>query len=120
MAQFLSVEGAATYYDAVMRLAELYRQLLPIEQHIVRYESLVEDFEATARAACDFIGLDWRPRMADFASTVRTRGVSTPSAARLARGLNRRAGCVAALREQLNRFSHCSNRGRALRLRAGY
>jgi hypothetical protein len=103
MAQFLSVEGAATYYDAVMRLAELYRELLPIQQHVVRYESLVEDFEGTARAACDFIRLDWRPGMADFATTVRTRGVSTPSAAQLARGLNQEGrGAWRRYREQLN------------------
>jgi hypothetical protein len=89
MYQLLTLEGAATYYDAVMRLSEFYRDLLPLPQHFVRYESLVDDFEGTARAACDFLGLEWNEGMTDFAARARTRGISTPSAAQVARGLNR-------------------------------
>lgn len=89
MYQLLTLDGAAAYYDAVMRLSKRYRELLPLPQHEVRYESLVEDFEATARAACEFLGLEWQADMADFAAKARTRGISTPSAAQVARGLNR-------------------------------
>ena len=89
MYELLTLDGAATYYNAVMTLADVYRELLPIPQHIVRYESLVEDFESTARAVCDFVGLDWTPAMADIAATARARGITTPSAAQLAAGLNR-------------------------------
>ncbi|MEO7655588.1 MAG: sulfotransferase [Sphingomicrobium sp.] len=89
MYELLTLDGAAAYYDAVMSLADAYRALLPIPLHIVRYESLIEDFEGTARAACDFAGLDWIPAMADIAATARARGITTPSAAQLARGLNR-------------------------------
>jgi tetratricopeptide (TPR) repeat protein len=89
MYQLLTIEGAASFYDAVMRLSELYRGLLPVPRHIVRYESLVEDFEGTARAACAFLGLEWDDGMADFAEKARNRGISTPSAAQVARGLNR-------------------------------
>jgi tetratricopeptide (TPR) repeat protein len=89
MYQLLTLEGAASFYDAVMRLSELYRERLPLPQHLVRYESLVEDFECTARAACDFLGLEWNEGMVDFAAKARTRGISTPSAAQVARGLNR-------------------------------
>ena len=89
MYELLTLEGAAAYYDAVMRLAERYRERLPLAQHLVRYESLVEDFEGTARAACDFLGLEWDAGMHDFAARARNRGISTPSAAQVARGLNR-------------------------------
>jgi Flp pilus assembly protein TadD len=89
MYQLLSLESAAAYYDAVMRLSELYREILPLKQHIVRYESLVDDFEATARSACDFLGLEWDERLFDFAASARRRGISTPSASQVARGLNR-------------------------------
>lgn len=89
MYQLLTLEGAAAYYDAVMRLSELYRDRLLLPRHLVRYESLVEDFEATARAACDFLGLEWDPALLDFAAKARGRGISTPSAAQVARGLNR-------------------------------
>lgn len=89
MYQLLTLEGAAAFYDAVMGLSERYREILPLAQHIVRYESLVEDFEGTARSACDFLGLEWDTGMADFAARARSRGISTPSAAQVARGLNR-------------------------------
>jgi tetratricopeptide (TPR) repeat protein len=89
MYQLLTLDGAAAYYDAVMRLSEIYRGILPLPQHVVRYESLIEDFEGTARAACEFLGVDWNARLLDFASRARKRGISTPSAAQVTRGLNR-------------------------------
>jgi hypothetical protein len=89
MYQLLTLEGATAYYDAVMCLSEVYRDLLPLPQHVVRYEGLVADFEVTARAACDFLGLEWNEAMRDFAAKARARGISTPSAAQVARGLNR-------------------------------
>ena len=89
MYQLLTLQGAADFYDAAMQLAETYRGLLPLPEHLVRYESLVEDFEGTARAACTFLGLEWDEGLRDFADRARRRGISTPSAAQVARGLNR-------------------------------
>ena len=89
MYELLTLEGAATFYDAVMRLCERYRELLPLPHQFVRYESLVDNFEATTREVCAFVGIDWDPTMADFAAKARMRGISTPSAAQVARGLNR-------------------------------
>jgi hypothetical protein len=43
MYELLMLPGAATYYDAVMRLSERYRDLLSLPQVTVRYENLVED-----------------------------------------------------------------------------
>ena len=102
MYQLLTLEGAADFYDAVMALSEVYRGLLPIPQHLVRYESLVEDFAGTARAACDFLGLEWDEGLHDFADRARKRGISTPSAAQVARGLNREGqGSWRRYREQM-------------------
>jgi Flp pilus assembly protein TadD len=89
MYQLLTLEGAGAYYDEVMRLSGIYRRLLPLPQHLVRYESLVDDFDATAKAACEFLGLEWDEGLRDFAAKARTRGISTPSAAQVAKGLNR-------------------------------
>lgn len=102
MYQLLTLEGAAAYYDAVMRLSELYRDLLPLPQHLVRYESLVDDFEDTARAACGFLGIEWDQRLFDFAASARARGISTPSAPQVVRGLNREGqGAWRRYREQM-------------------
>jgi len=89
MYELLTLEGAAAFYDAVMRLSERYRELLPLPRHVVRHERLVGDFEATMREVCDFVGLEWDSAMTHFAAKARTRGISTPSAAQVARGLNR-------------------------------
>ena len=45
MYEFLTLEGAARFYDGVMRLAALYRAKLNLDLHTHRYEDLVEDFE---------------------------------------------------------------------------
>lgn len=89
MYHLLTIEGAAAYYDAVMRLSGLYREILPVPQHLVRYESLVDDFERTARAACEFLGLEWDQGLLDFAAKARSREIVTPSAAHVVRGINR-------------------------------
>lgn len=89
MYQLLTLDGSADFYDAVMRLSDIYRGVLPLPHHLVRYESMVDDFESTTRDLCAFLGLEWHPSMAAFAAKARTRGISTPSASQVARGLNR-------------------------------
>ena len=88
MAQFLGLDTAAAYYDAVMRLGDICRNLLPTPHHIVCHEELLRDFEGTSRSACDFLDLEWSPALADFAATARSRAISTPSASQLTRGLS--------------------------------
>ncbi|HEX4198434.1 MAG TPA: sulfotransferase [Caulobacteraceae bacterium] len=89
MYEFLTLSGAARFYDGVMRLAELYRARLDLDVHTHRYEDLVEDFDGQTRAICAFIGLDWRPEMRAFADTLDARSIATPSSAQVARGLYR-------------------------------
>ena len=87
MYQFVTLEGTARFYDAVMALGEACRAKLPLTVHEVRYEALVEDFDATARAVADFIGLEWSEALRDFAQTAQTRAIRTPSASQVRRGL---------------------------------
>jgi tetratricopeptide (TPR) repeat protein len=87
MYQLLTLDGAAAYYDAVMRLVEQYSAKLPLTQHQVRYENLVEDLRGEAEAVCRFIGVPWNDAMLDFAETARTREIRTPSARQVRRGL---------------------------------
>ncbi|HEX4179675.1 MAG TPA: sulfotransferase [Caulobacteraceae bacterium] len=87
MYQFLTLDGAARFYDAVMRLAEVYRGKLPLDLHVVRYENLVADFEGEARAVCAFLGVGWTEKLHDFAAVARERRIRTPSAAQVRGGL---------------------------------
>ncbi len=87
MYEFLTLAGTARYYDRVMTLAMIYRDLLPLDVHDVKHEAMVADFEGEMRQVLDFIGLSWAPSVGGFAD--RARGVNrTPSDAQVARGLN--------------------------------
>ena len=89
MYQLLTLQGAAAFYDATMRLAEQARSLLGLDWQAVRYESLVDDLELQLHAVCEFLDLEWVPELTDFASRAQAREHATPSTAQLARGLNR-------------------------------
>jgi hypothetical protein len=87
MYQFVTLEGAVLFYDAIMQLFETYRRTLPLDVHVIRYESLVADFEGQTRAVCDFLGVDWREGLRDFADNAKDRQIRTPSAAQVREGL---------------------------------
>jgi tetratricopeptide (TPR) repeat protein len=87
MYEFLTLDGAARYYDQVMRLAGACRRLLPLAVREVRHEAMVADFDTEAREALAFIGLDWDPAVRGFAARG-SGALRTPSDPQLARGLN--------------------------------
>ena len=89
-AQFLTLDGAALFFDRVMTLAETYvAGLTELALHVQSHEALVDDFEGQTRALLGFVGLSWDPAVAGFADRVGSSGVATPSAGQIARGLNR-------------------------------
>ncbi|MFL5298419.1 MAG: sulfotransferase [Phenylobacterium sp.] len=88
MYQLLTLEGAARFYDVAMQLGDRLGGRLPLETQVVRHESLVEDFDATAREVCGFLDLAWTDALRGFAERIQDRGVATPSAAQLAGGLS--------------------------------
>jgi tetratricopeptide (TPR) repeat protein len=87
----LTLEGAADLYDGVMRLSEIYRQVLPLDLREVRHERLVTDFDGEVRALCAFLDLEWSDAFHDFAAQAEGRTISTPSAGQVRRGLYREA-----------------------------
>ena len=84
--EFLTLEGAAKLYDAVMRLMAVYDEALDLDLRTQSYEKLVHHFDTETGAICEFVGIAWTPTMADFSA--RAGDVATPSAAQLSRGLN--------------------------------
>jgi tetratricopeptide (TPR) repeat protein len=86
--ELLTLEGAANLYADVMRLAEMYRAVIPMDLHEVRHEALVRDFEVEARKICDVLGLDWNESMRNFAERSSLGTVSSASGPQIARGLN--------------------------------
>jgi Flp pilus assembly protein TadD len=84
---FTNLEGTARHYDALMRLTEQCLQSLPINAHEVRYDALVGDFDATTRALCDFIGINWSEELRAFDKTAQMRNIQTASAGQVRQGL---------------------------------
>jgi tetratricopeptide (TPR) repeat protein len=87
MHEFLTLEGAARFYDTVMRAGMLYRERLPLEVHEVRHERVVADFDTELTAICSFLSLDFDEEMRSFAEKARARRIRTPSAPQVVRGL---------------------------------
>jgi tetratricopeptide (TPR) repeat protein len=86
--ELLTVEGAAAYYDAVMRLLVRYTSLFSIPTCLVRHEDVVTDFKREMKRVCDFLGVEWDPAMGDFALRTQYRESLTPSTSQLATGLS--------------------------------
>jgi tetratricopeptide (TPR) repeat protein len=89
MYEFVTLARTAAYYDAVMRLGQIYRETFALPTLDMRHEDLIENFDSEARRACDFLGVTWNDSVRDFAQGARTREIKTPSATQVARGLSR-------------------------------
>jgi tetratricopeptide (TPR) repeat protein len=88
MYQFLTLPGAAAFYDAAMAFKAQFDTVAELDQCAVYHEALLADFEGEVKAICGFIGLEWRDAMRDVATRTSDRAIATPSTAQLARGLN--------------------------------
>jgi tetratricopeptide (TPR) repeat protein len=86
--EMLSLQGAASYYDAVMALAVCLTTALKLDMCLVRHEDVVTEFTREMKRVCSYLDLEWVPAMGDFALRTQTRAVLTPSTAQLVRGLN--------------------------------
>jgi tetratricopeptide (TPR) repeat protein len=80
MANFLTIEGAAGFYDVSMELFTASARALPLAVHHLVYERLIADPEAELRPLMDFLELEWRPELLDHRTTAKARGaIITPS-----------------------------------------
>jgi Flp pilus assembly protein TadD len=84
----LTAEGTARLYAAAMQVADRMAAAAALQTLVVAHEDLVEDFDREMGKVCGFLGLGWSDGLKSFAGRVRSRGVATPSASQLARGLN--------------------------------
>jgi len=87
MFEFLKLEDAARFYSLVMELAELYRAKLPLNLFEHRYERMVEDFEGSVRAVCDYVGVEWSDAMRDFNKYAPAVDLRSPSATQVRKPL---------------------------------
>jgi len=84
------LDELARYYRAYERLMAHWRTIVPADRMLeIRYEDLVEDFEANAKRIVAFCGLQWDPRVMEF-HTVK-RPVQTASHSQVRRPIYRSA-----------------------------
>lgn len=80
MAQFQSPESTIRFYVLVMRLWEKFTRELPLNLCTVRYESLVQDFDAEIGKVLNFLDLPWDEALRQHAQHAQERGhIDTPS-----------------------------------------
>ena len=79
MAHFLTIEGTAKLYAAVMELWLHYRSDPGLNQIEYRYEDLVADTEGVARRVFAFLGEPWDEGVLAYQNRARERFVATPS-----------------------------------------
>ena len=91
MAQFLRLGTTAGYYVAVMENTLNTLDRLSPRVHPIRYESVVDDLQAEARAMLDALELPWEPEVTDYRAGLANRLVNTPSRAQVNRPLYRRS-----------------------------
>ena len=77
--ELLTIEGAARYYGAVMRVLTGFTSMLSLEACLVRHEDVVNGFTREMRRICEFLGLEWHPAMRDFALRARDRDEPAPN-----------------------------------------
>lgn len=86
--QFLTLAGAAGYYDAAMCLAQRFEPVLAARTRVIRHELLVQDFDGVIGEVCRVLGIDWTPALRGFSERTKDRGIAAPSGAQLAGGLS--------------------------------
>lgn len=83
MFEFLTLETAARYYDAAMRLFKVTRAKLPLTLHTIRYEDLLSDFEGETRRLLQFLEIPWNESVRNYRDTAKKRLINTPSASQV-------------------------------------
>ena len=77
MANFLSLDTAAEFYDLTFSSWENARSILPLKVHPVVYEEMVEDPAGVLRPVVEALGLEWHEDMLDHTKTAAGRGLIT-------------------------------------------
>ncbi|WP_114227287.1 MULTISPECIES: tetratricopeptide repeat-containing sulfotransferase family protein [Sphingomonas] len=84
---FATLESTALHYALTQQVIARSLEVFPIDAFELRYEALVGDFDATTKALCAFLGVEWSDELRRFDRTATRRGVSTASTTQVRRGL---------------------------------
>ena len=91
MAHFVSLSGAARFYEKVMSFYLELRPMITVPIMEVRYEDTVTDLSAQSRRLTEFLGVPWEEGMLRFHEQARRRNISTPSYEAVRKPINSKA-----------------------------
>jgi tetratricopeptide (TPR) repeat protein len=84
MANLMSPGEIARFYEAAITLWQTAKADHSLKEHTFRYEDVVAEMEGEARKITEFLGLNWQPKMLNYASRARDKDlVQTPSYAQV-------------------------------------
>lgn len=90
-AAYLSLEGTAEDYAAVMSVWRTLTPMMPGNHLEVRYEDMVENLEPVARRTLGFLGVSWDARVLEFNEHAGKKLVRTPTYADVTQPIYQRA-----------------------------
>lgn len=87
-AHFTRLDSSVDLYCSVMALWQRYREVLPLNCHLVRYEDLLDAPATVLRKVLGFLGLPWSEQVLRYTEHVFTRGnINSASYAQVSRPL---------------------------------
>jgi len=92
MVNFLSLDDTVLLYKRVWGVWLKSINLLPIQFHTLKYESLVSNLEGEARDLFEFLGIDWNDSILDFHNFAQKKKfINTPSYGQVIEPVHERA-----------------------------
>ena len=80
MANMVDLDRIVDFYCVAMDIFHLSQQRYELDVHRIRYEDLIEDFEAETTSVLRFLGLEWEPGLVNYRATaLARRRIDTPS-----------------------------------------
>ncbi|MBF0192997.1 MAG: tetratricopeptide repeat protein [Magnetococcales bacterium] len=80
MSNFLTIEDTIHAYIQVMELWQQSADLLDVDYHTIKYESLIADFNGEVGELLKFIGVEWDDCVLEYNRHAKSRGIiNTPS-----------------------------------------
>ena len=80
MSNFYNLKDSTDLYDLIMELWKKYNQILTLNTHTVKYESVVNYFDDTIKELINFLNIEWSNELKNFYLTAQKRGIiHTPS-----------------------------------------
>ena len=80
MANMVDLDRIVDFYCVAMDIFHLSQERYELDVHRIRYEDLIEDFEAETTTVLRFLGLEWEPSLVNYQATaLARRKISTPS-----------------------------------------